>query len=101
MLNILFGKVRELRLQRPGGWSSCKVWGLIELWFKIPRSEGGPGEPDPAESLESGYQDQFGGPFPRWVGDPPASWYHQWTGLPMVIQEEILLSIPVINFTVN
>merc|ERR1712038_2181363 len=31
----------------------------------VARSEGGPGEPDPVESLESGYQDQFGGPFPR------------------------------------
>ena len=36
-------------------------------WVDPPRSEGGDGEPDPVESLESGYQDQFGGPFPRWV----------------------------------
>jgi len=31
----------------------------------VARSEGGDGEPDPVESLESGYEDQFGGPFPR------------------------------------
>ena len=31
------------------------------LW----RSEGGMGSADPVESLESGYENQFEGPFPR------------------------------------
>ena len=73
-------QLREHWLQQSWGRGSGKVSSHRIMPTAIftdghSRSEGGSGTADPVESLESGYEGQFEGPFPRWCN---SSSFHRW-----------------------